>query len=214
MDSGPPEYLMRKLAAAESQARRRPLPPAVYAILWLDAVLVVWGALALGGMPPALGQGASTWTWLALAGSTLTAAGAALSAFQLSAEGRSHAWLLLPAPAIILWLAGSGMGCLTVQPGVDVWGDTVAEAGRCLAFLLMISVPLLGLVLYMLWRAALRMPGRTLAMGALASAGAAAALLRIVHPHDTTLLDLGAHALSLAVLLGIGALAARLWSRQ
>ena len=49
-----------------------------------------------------------------------------------------------------------------------------------------------------------------LAMGALASAAAAATLLALVHPHDMSLLDLGAHAVALAVVLGLSALAARL----
>jgi len=63
---------------------RVPWPPALRAILWLDGVLLVAAGLALGGKPPALGHGADLWTWLALAGSTLTAVLAALSAFQLS----------------------------------------------------------------------------------------------------------------------------------
>ena len=187
-----------------------PWPPAVHAILWLDGVLVVAALLALIGMPPALAQltseDASTWTWLAFVGSGLTAVSAALCAFGLGTPGRSHAWLLLPVPALALWIAGSGMGCVG---GEDVWGETLAEAGRCLGFLLMIATPLMVLILFMLWRAAARVPGRMLAMGALASAGAAASLLALVHPHDMSFLDLGAHAVALAVVLCVSALAAR-----
>jgi hypothetical protein len=188
-----------------------PWPPAVHAILWLDGVLVVAALLALIGMPPALAQltseDASTWTWLAFVGSGLTAVSAALCAFGLGTPGRSHAWLLLPVPALVLWIAGSSMGCVG---GEELWGETTAEAGRCLGFLLMISTPLLVLILFMLWRAAARVPGRMLAMGALASAGAAASLLALVHPHDMSFLDLGAHAVALGVVLAISALAARL----
>jgi Negative regulator of sigma F len=208
MDSGRPEYLAPRLAP-EMHRGRQPLPPLVRAILWLDGVLVVAALLALGGMPPALAN-ASTWSWIALGGSTLTAALAALSAFELSVPGRrSYAWMLLPAPALVLWLAGSGMGCLAGPGGTDAWGDTVAEAGRCLGFLLMISAPLLTLILVMLWRASPRVPGRMLAMAALASAGAAASLLAFVHPHDAGLLDLGAHALAIAVVLGVSGIVAR-----
>lgn len=190
-------------------------PSAVYAILWLDGVLVVAALLALAGMPPALAQltsgGASTWTWLALGGSTLTAAAAAFSAFELSVPGRrSHAWQLLPAPALVLWIAGSGMGCLAIPGGAQVWGDTVEEAGRCLGFLLMISAPLLALIVFMLWRVSKRPPRSMLAMGAVASAGAAASLLALVHPHDMTFLDLGAHALAFVAVLGASAVVARL----
>jgi hypothetical protein len=53
------------------------------------------------------------------------------------------------------------------------------------------------------------MPGRAMALGALASAGAAASLLTLVHPHEGALLDLGAHAVAIATVVGISTLAAR-----
>ena len=179
----------------------------VRTILWLDGVLLVAAALALGGMPPALEPGASVWTWIALAGSTLTAASAALSAFELSAPGRSRAWTWLPVPALLLWIGASGLGCFAAA---DRWGDTLAEAGQCLKFLLAISAPLLALMVFMLWRVSPSLPWRVLALGGLASAGAAASLLALVHPHDATLLDLGAHAIAVAIILGASATAARL----
>lgn len=212
MDSGRPELLARALAPA-AQPRGQVWPRAVYAMLWLDAVLLVAAALALADMTPALahwtGESVSVWTLLAFAGSALTAVAAALSAFELSAPGRSSAWMLLPAPALVVWIAGSGMGCLAVPGGAELWGDTANEAGRCLAFLLMISAPLLALILFLLWRAAPRMPWRSLALGAVAAAGAAASLLAFVHPHDAGLLDLGAHAVAIAVVLGVSAVAGR-----
>jgi hypothetical protein len=185
-------------------------PPAVHAILWLDGVLVVGALLALAGMPPELAQltseDASTWTWLAFVGAALTAVSAALCAFGLGTPGRSPAWLLLPAPALLLWIAGSVMGCVD---GAEPWGETAADAGRCLAYLMTISAPLLVLVFVMLWRAAARTPMRMLAMGALATAGAAASLLVLVHPHDMSLVDLGAHAAALAIVLGVSVVVAR-----
>jgi hypothetical protein len=193
---------------ADARPGRLPWPPAVRAILWLDAVLLFAGALALGGMAPVL-EAASGWTWFALAGSTLTAVSAALAAFELSAPGRHPAWFWLPAPALVLWLAASGLGCLALPSGPEVWGDTVAEAGQCLKFLLAISAPLLALILFMLWRVAPLMPGRVMALGGLASAGAAASVLALVHPHDATLLDLGAHATAIALLLAASAVVSR-----
>ncbi len=188
-------------------------PPAVHAILWLDGVLVVGALLALAGMPPELAQltseDASMWTWLAFVGAGLTAVSAALCAFGFGTPGRSHAWLLLPVPALILWIAGGAMGCLEGEAA----GPDAASAGRCLGFLLMISAPLLLLVLFMLWRAAARMPMRMLAMGALATGGAAASLLALVHPHDMSIVDLGAHAAALAIVLGVSATAALVRAR-
>lgn len=190
---------------ADARPGRLPWPPAVRAILWLDAVLLFAGALALGGMVPVL-EAASGWTWFALAGSTLTAASAALAAFELS---RNPAWIWLPVPALVLWAGASGLGCVALPAGPEVWGDTVAEAGECLKFLLAIAAPLLALILFMLWRVSPLMPRRVMALGGLASAGASASVLSLVHPHDAPLLDLGAHAIAIALLLAASAVVAR-----
>lgn len=201
------------VSASETRAAKAPLPPGVRAILWLDGVLLLAAALALAGMSPALGKGDSAWTWIALGGSILTAGLAALSAFELSNPGASRAWLWLPVPVLLLWVGASGLGCLTLPQGTDVWGDTMAEAGECLGFLLAVSAPLLALILFMLWRSAPVVRGRALAMGALASAAAGSSLLVLVHPHDTAVLDLAAHGIALAVVLAISAAAARFHPR-
>jgi hypothetical protein len=188
---------------------RLPWPPAVRAILWLDAVLLIAAALALTGKPPALGQ-AGLWTWLALAGSGLTAVLAALAAFHLCLPKENQVWTLLPVPAIVLWAAASGLGYLTMPAGLAPRADTLAAALECLGFLLTIGIPLLALIVFMLWRAASVAPRRVLTMGALASAGAAASVLMLVHPHASLALDLCAHATAVAVVLGIAAALARL----
>ena len=206
MGSDRQEALISRLAV-EARPERRPWSPAARAMLWMDAVLLVAAGLAIAGMPPALGYGASVWTWSALGGATLTALLAAFAAFEMTVPGRSRAWAFLPAPAFVLWIVASGVGCLALPGGADAWGDTLAEAGQCLRFLLMISLPLLALMLVMLWRSAPLVTPGVLAMGAIASAGAAAGLLGLVHPHDASLLDLGAHAVALAIVLGIGAFA-------
>lgn len=184
----------------------------VRAILWLDAVLLVGLALAAAGKLPAL-HDQGVWTWTASAGSSLTAALAALSAFELTSPGRSRLWGWLPLPGFVLWVGASGLGCAALPSDADAWGDTLEEARECLGFLLKISAPLLALMLFMLWRAAPVMPWRAVAMGGLASAGAAASLLALVHPHDAALLDLGAHAIALAVVLAAAAVAAQLVRR-
>jgi len=187
---------------------RPPLPPAVRAILWLDAVLLVAGALALAGKPPLLAHALEGWTGLALAGAGLTAASAAFAAFNLAVPGGS-AWTWLPAPALALWLLASGADCFAVAEREDVWGDTWDETRQCLGFLLLTAAPLLSLILFMLRRAAPRRRLRAMALGGLASAGAAASLLALVHPHQVPLLDLGVHAFALTVIIAIGAAAGR-----
>jgi len=199
---------------AHARARRLPWPPAIHAILWIDGVLLVAAALALAGMPPALGHGASAWTWLALAGSTLTAATAALSAFELSSRRPSRVWTWLPLPSFLIWIGASGLGCVAAEGDPQAWGDTFAEAAQCLKFLLAIAAPLLALFVFMLWRSAQRLPRLAMALGGLAAAGAAASLLRLVHPHDAALLDLAAHAIALAIVLGASAAVAKIGVRH
>jgi len=190
-------------------------PPAVRAILWMDAVLVIAGILAFARVHPALGSGSGTWTWTALAGSTLTAGLAALSAFETSVPGRGRAWAWLPVPALALWLAATGLDCAAIPEGAHAWGSTLAEAGQCLRFLLSMSVPLLVLILAMLWWMAPARPALPMLLGALASAGGAASLLALVHPHPASFLDLAAaHAVALLVVLAAGAAASRLPQRK
>lgn len=190
---------------------RFPRSPAVRAILWMDAVLLVAAGFALAGKPPALHLGAADgWIWLTLAGSGLTAVLAALAAFHLCAPKNNQAWTLLPVPAIVLWAAASCLGYLTMPAGADAQGDTPAEALECLGFLLTTGLPLFALIVLLLWRAAPAAPRHVLAMGGLASAAAAASLLTLVHPHDSPALDLCAHAAAIVVLLGIAAAVGRL----
>jgi len=212
MGSDRPEVLIR--GRPRARGRRLPFPPAVHAILWLDGVLLVAGVLALAGKPPALGHADSWWTWIALGGSVLTAACAAVSAFELSEPGARREWLWLPLPALALWIGASGLGCVAAEGDPRAWGDSVAEAGQCLKFLLAVAAPLLALFVYMLRRSALRLPRRAMALGGLAAAGAAASLLRLVHPHDAALLDLGAHVLAVAIVLGATATVTRFGARH
>lgn len=187
-------------------------PPAVRAVLWMDAAMLLGVAFAFA-RTPALAQGGA-WTWGALIGSTLTAVLAALAAFELAAPGRSYAWALLPTPAFLLWIAASGLGCVDASEEEEAWGRTLGEASECFAFLLTVSAPLLAAMFGLLWWAGPALPWRALAMGAVASAGAAATLLALWHPHQATFLDLGAHAAALAAVLGIAALVARVRAKR
>ena len=187
-------------------------PPAVRAVLWMDAAVLLGVAFAFA-RTPALAQ-AGAWTWVALIGSTLTAVLGALAAFELAAPGRGYAWVLLPTPAFLLWIAASGLGCVGAAEEEEAWGRTLGEASECFAFLLTVSAPLLAAMFGLLWWAGPALPWRALAMGAVASAGAAATLLTLWHPHQATFLDLGAHAAALAAVLGIAALIARIRAKR
>ena len=197
------------------RSARSPWPPAVRAILWMDAVLAVAAVFEFADLRIDLGNQIGTWTWTALAGATLTAALAALSAFETTVPGCSKAWAWLPLPALLLWLAATGLDCAAIPAGAHAWGGTFAEAWQCLRFLLAMSVPLLVLILAMLWWTVPERPALPMLLGALASAGAAASLLAFVHPHPASFLDLAAaHAVALVVVLAAGAAASRLPRRK
>jgi hypothetical protein len=54
---------------------------------------------------------------------------AAVAAFMISLPDRSRRWLLLPAPALAIWVSTIGYGCLTdwvsIGPGGVQFGETV-----------------------------------------------------------------------------------------
>jgi len=145
--------------------------------------------------------------WLAALGSTRTALLAALAAFQVSLPDRRPAWALLPAPALLLWVGASGLGCLRSW---TVPGTHDVEARICLVFIIGVSLPLSALLLAMLRRACPLRPGLTAVLGGLAAASAAATLLNLFHPHDAAATDLAFHALAVGVVvLGNRAIGAR-----
>jgi hypothetical protein len=187
----------------------RPLPaPAARAALWLGMALVIglvlaaWsgtGGFMLRMRVPDLA--------LAAVGAVLTAISAAFAAFATSVPGRSSRWALLPLPPLALWIGASGLGCLRewIAPGADIPGAHTVTG--CFSFLICVSVPLSALIVVMLRRACPLRPNLTAALGGLAVAAAAAALLMPVHPHDATASDLLIHAAAVAIVIGANGLA-------
>jgi hypothetical protein len=136
--------------------------------------------------------------WLAAIGSTFTAVLAAVAAFQLSLPDRKVTWALLPLPAALLWLGANGTGCLaewsTAKP------DAIPPL-HCLMFIIAVSAPLSLLLILMLRRGFSMRPNLTAIVGGLACASAAAALLNLIHPYETALTDLAAHALAVVTVI-------------
>lgn len=202
------EALIRALAA-DLQPVRRLLPPWLRALGWLAVVVALGAALCSIADLAALRQRleAVPDMWLAALGSILTTLLAAIAAFQVSLPDRRAAWALLPAPALLLWIGASGLGCLRswTVPGTH---DT--DARICLVFIIGVSLPLSALLLAMLRRACPLRPGLTAVLGGLAAASAAATLLNLFHPYDAAATDLAVHALAvLIVVAGNRALGAR-----
>ncbi len=196
------DRLIGALAANLAPVRRLPRP-LLRTLFWLLLVAAIAAALAM------FSNGAATWQrmaassdmWLAALGSIATAAAAAFAAFVLNLPDRSRAWVLLPLPAAVLWVAASGLGCLRayVLPGTHV--AAIGETRDCLAFIVGLSVPLSAALIVMLRRGYSLTPYLAAAMAGLAAAAAAATLLNLFHPFDAAATDLAVHAVAVAVVI-------------
>jgi hypothetical protein len=143
--------------------------------------------------------------WLVEIGGTLaTGCLATIAAFHLSLPDRSPRWVLLPLPALAVWLAGSGAGC---------WRDwlvrgeagslELGESGHCLAFILGIGLPLGLALLWVLRRARPLSPVPVALTGALGAAALSAFLLQFFHPFEVTVMDLAVHAVAVCLVVAI-----------
>jgi hypothetical protein len=139
----------------------------------------------------------------ALAGALLTGVLAAVAAFYLSLPDRSRSWLLLPVPALLLWISTIGYGCLTDWVSIEPDGVRLDTTLECFATLALASLPLSMALLVMLRHAARLYPTTVAMMGGLASAGVAATALSLFHELDASVMvllwNLGVAALIVAL---------------
>ncbi|WP_027172955.1 NrsF family protein [Methylobacterium sp. 10] len=200
------ERLVEELARSLAPIRRLP-GPGWRALVWSSAVLAL-GLLLLPLSDAAALQarlGVPDLRYAAL-GAILTSLAAAFAAFQSSVPGRSRAWALLPIPPLVLWIGVSGLGCLRAWLAP---ASNLAETGEmrgCFVFLMGVSLPLSVLLAMMLRRACPLNPSLTAALGGLAVAAAAAALLVPFHPHDATATDLAVHLAAVLIVVGLNGL--------
>ena len=193
------------MLCADAKPVRRLRPPLVRAALWLlfaGLVLVVLAVLL--GTRPDLAERLRQPTFVgALASALLTGVLAAVAAFYLSLPDRSRLWLLLPVPALLLWISTIGYGCLTDWVSIEPGGVRLGTTLECFATLALASLPL-SLALLVMLRHAARLYPTTVAMrGGLASAGIAATALSLFHELDASVMvllwNLGAAALIVAL---------------
>jgi hypothetical protein len=198
-----PELIDRLSASARPVRRLR--PPLLRTALWLLlaglvplVLAVVHGArtdLVLRLHEPRFAAG--------LAGSLLTGILAAIAAFFLSLPDRSRLWLLLPAPALALWVVTIGYGCMTDWVGIGPDGVRLGSTLECFATLMIASLPSSAALLVMLRHTARLHPTMVGVMGGLATAGIAATALSVFHEIDATVMvliwNLGAAALIVAL---------------
>jgi len=184
---------------------RRLRPPIVRAALWLAFAVILLGLIAVahGVRPDFSDRVRQPLFVLGMLGTLATSILAAVASFRLSLPDSSRLWAVLPLPALALWVATIGYGCLTDWVSMDPAGIHLGEAVRCFATLLMTSIPLSIAMLVMLRYTALLRPLEVSVMGGLAVAAVTAFALSLFHDLDATVMiliwNLGAAALIAAL---------------
>lgn len=187
---------------------RRLRPPLARAAVWLSVAATILVLLAVShGARPDLAQRLQQPVFVAsILASLLTGILAAIASFMVSLPDRSRAWLLLPLPALVVWISTIGYGCLADWVDFEGGALHMGEAARCFATLVLTSVPLSLLMFVMLRQAAPLRPMAVALAGSLAVAAMTASALSLFHEFDATIMILMWNFGSAAVLVGLGAL--------
>ena len=202
--------LITALAGNLKPVRRLP-PPIVRAAGWLMLAALVLALLTISqGIRPDLDQRLQDPAFaVSIAASLLTAVLAAIAAFQLSLPDRSRLWLLLPLPALVVWLSNIGYQCLTNWISFGPQGVSPGEAARCFATLVLSGLPLSLALLVMLRYAAPLRPLAVALSASLAVAGITATALSLFHVLDATALILMWNLGTALLFVGLGGLFGR-----
>ena len=190
---------------------RRLRPPIIRAGLWLAFAAIMLGLIAIahGLRPDFFDRVRQPLFVLSMLGALATSILAAVASFRLSLPDSSRLWIVLPLPALALWVATIGYGCLTDWVSMDPDGVHMGEAVRCFATLLMTSVPLSIAMLVMLRYAALLRPSEVSVMGGLAVAAVTAFALSLFHDLDATVMILIWNLGSAVLIAALGSLFGR-----
>jgi hypothetical protein len=178
--------------ATDLRPVRRLRSPLVRAVCWLMLAAVILALLAVvQGLRPDLAQRLGDPVFTAgLAASLLTGILAAVAAFLVSLPDRSRLWLLLPVPALVIWLSNTGYQCLSQWISIGPEGIGLGETARCFATLVLTSAPLSLVMLVMLRHAAPLRPRLVTVMGSLSVAALTATALFLFHSLDATVMIL------------------------
>jgi hypothetical protein len=198
--------LIDRLVACATPVRRLQ-PPLVRAGWWL-----LFAALLLGFIGAAHGLRPDIFECMrqprfvvAMFGALATGVLAAVASFRVSLPDGSRLWLLLPSPALALWVSAVGYGCLNDWVSIGPDGIRLGEAVRCFATLVLTSVPLSVAMLVMLSHAALLRATEVSLAGGLAVAAVSSFALSLFHDLDATVMILMWNLGSAAVLATLGA---------
>jgi hypothetical protein len=177
---------------ADVKPVRRLGPPSVRAVCWLlfAALMLALVAIGHGARPDLMLKLHQPAFVTRVTAALMTGALAALASFIASVPGRSWRWLLLPVPALAVWISTISYGCLTNWVNVGPEGMSAGEAARCFATLALTGIPLSLMMLIMLRHAARLAPTAIAMMGSLAVAAMTAVALSLFHSIDATVMIL------------------------
>jgi hypothetical protein len=204
------QEIIETLVECATPVRRLP-PPLVRAVLWLAFAGLVIALIAVGhGVRTDLLVRLDEPKFAANSGAALlTGILATIAAFMISLPDRSRWWLLLPLPALGVWIATIGYGCVADWIGAGPDGVRLGEEARCFALLVLTGVPLATALAAMLRYAALLRGSAVAMMGGLAVAAITASALSLFHNHDATILILVWNLGTVVLITGLGTLFGR-----
>jgi len=190
----------------------RPLAPPLARALTLLVPLSLLGGIAVYALGDASGlariySGRESMMMPEMAAMLATGLLAVTGAFFLSIPGRSRLWLWAPLPTLVAWVSLSGAGCW-IALGSRAAADRHVGMD-CLIFILAVSFVLGAPLVWRLSRASPIDPVRVALLGGLGIAALSAFLLQFFHPFTITFLDLGAHLVAVAIVIGVMGLASR-----
>ena len=187
---------------------RRLRPPLMRAVLWLAFAGLVIALLVIGhGVRPDLAQHLQQPAFaMSIASALATGILAAMAAFATSLPDRSRWWFALPVPALAAWISTIGYGCFADWVSLGPDGIRFGDELRCLALLVLTSVPLAIVLTVMLRYAAMLRGGAVAIMGGLAVAAITAAALSLFHDHDATVMILIWNLGTAALITSVGCL--------
>jgi hypothetical protein len=177
------------------------------ALLWLGFSALVMGAFVFlqhGVEPETYTRLSDPGFVLPAIGSLLAGALASLAAFNVSLPDRPLAWLILPAPAALLWVSSIGVGCLVNWVDLPADAEQRAHALDCFQAVTLVSLPLLASLLFMLRHGFVVRPVVVALSASLAVAALGSSILMFIHPQGTSLMILGWNLgmVGIALLLG------------
>jgi len=152
------------------------------------------------GLAAEFGQPAFLFEWGAALVSGTTAA---YTAFCISLPDRSPYWSLLPIASVAIWLLGFGYGIGSDWIRMGWAAFELRPSWSCVRFLIMMTIPLIGALLFLIRSGASVRPLPTVLLATLSTTAIASSDLDLIHDLDRTFLILIWHGGTLAVLLGV-----------